>query len=159
MIKHGNQQLYGQLQPKYHTIKTHGKKKLEFPAWESSDKLPYKFLTTKFKHITPNFVSQQPRMPHAIATRMSYIWYNADRREQQWKRATWSVFFCQGRRTGASAENVSRPMTDLQRGQQQMGIYNRKNRKRPIRCSFSVPAASRCSKACLYNDSRKYSKN
>ena len=25
-------------------------------------------------------------MPHAIATRISYIWYHADRHEQQWKR-------------------------------------------------------------------------
>ena len=94
-----------------------GKKKLEFPAWESSDKLPYKFLTTKFKHITPNFVSQQPRMPHAIATRMSYIWYNADRREQ-WKTVTHeAIFVVKGSKTGASAENVSLSITGLQRVQ------------------------------------------
>ena len=29
----------------------------------------------------------QPRMPHAIATRMSRIWYHADRQDQ-WKRVT-----------------------------------------------------------------------
>ena len=35
-----------------------------------------------FKHVTPIFfVSQE--CPHAIATRMSHVWYHADRREQQ----------------------------------------------------------------------------
>ena len=51
-------------------------------------------------------------MPHALATRMSHIWYHADRHEQ-WKRVTQPLFSW----TGASAENVSRPITDLQRGQ------------------------------------------
>ena len=30
---------------------------------------------------------RQSRMPHAIATRMSHVWYHADRHEQ-WKRVT-----------------------------------------------------------------------
>ena len=40
--------------------------------------------TRWFKH-NPKF--RQPRMPHAIATRMSHIWYHADPHEQ-WKRVT-----------------------------------------------------------------------
>ena len=43
-------------------------------------------------------------MPHAIATRMSYIWYHADRREQ-WKTVTHeAIFVVKGSKTGASAE-------------------------------------------------------
>ena len=34
----------------------------------------------------------QPRMPHAIATRMSHIWYHTDHHEQ-WRRVTKPVFF------------------------------------------------------------------
>ena len=34
---------------------------------------------------------RQPRMPHAMAPRMSHIWYHADRHEQ-WKRVTSPVF-------------------------------------------------------------------
>ena len=41
--------------------------------------------TSWFGHITLKF--RQPRMSHAIATRMSHIWYHADRHEQ-WKRVT-----------------------------------------------------------------------
>ena len=35
--------------------------------------------TSWFKHKPPKF--RQPRMPHALATRMSDIWYHADRHE------------------------------------------------------------------------------
>ena len=59
---------------------------------------------------------RQPPMPHAIATRVSQIWYHADRHEQ-WKRVT-AKKNVKGRKNDASAENVSRPITSLQRGQQ-----------------------------------------
>ena len=52
---------------------------------------------------------------------------------------------------------MSRPITDLQRGQILIGLYCRQTKKWPI--FFSGPAASRCFKACLYNVSRKNSKN
>ena len=68
-----------------------------------------------------------------------------------------SHFFCQEPRTAASTENVSRPITDLQRGQILIGIYCRK--KNNWRIFFSGPAASRCFKACLYKASREKSKN
>ena len=50
------------------------------------------------------------------ATRMSHVWYHADRHEQ-WERVTYPAVFCSGPKTGAGVENVSRPITDLKRGQ------------------------------------------
>ena len=46
----------------------------------------YIIYTSWFKHKTPN-----NQMTHAFATRMSHIWYHADRHEQ-WKRVTQPFF-------------------------------------------------------------------
>ena len=69
-------------------------------------------------------------------------------------------FFLQNiRGTGAiyNAENMSRPTTSLERSinvAREMLAFGRKKR-----LLFSGRAASKCSKACLYKASRKYSKN
>ena len=59
----------------------------------------YELVHVKRRKLSP------PRMPLALSTRMSRIWYHADRREQ-WKRVTgWhSQFCCSAPRTGASGE-------------------------------------------------------
>ena len=64
-------------------------------------------------------------------------------------------FFCWGPRTGALAENVSRPQAFKEVNNIQV-IYSRKKKKYPF---FSARATSRCSKAWFYKVSRKYSKN
>ena len=51
------------------------------------------FFTSWSKHNTLKF--RQPRAPHAIATRMSHIWYHANRHEQ-WNRVTQPLFFHEG---------------------------------------------------------------
>ena len=65
-------------------------------------------------------------MPHAIATRMSQIWYHA---------GDITSLFVKGPRTGASAEDVSRSITGLQRGQRghsSQGIFRRKKKNEPF---------------------------
>ena len=56
-----------------------------------------------------------------------------------------AIFFCSGPRTGASTENVSRPITDLQKGQWWWGASERSGSRHP--------------KIRLQSVSRKYSKN
>ena len=94
-------------------------------------------------------------MPHALATPMPHIWYHADRHDQ-WKRVAWPVFFVKDRGLALAPRMCPRPITDLQTGQILIGIYCRKKKWAIF---FSGPAASRCSKACLYKISRKNSKN
>ena len=103
--------------------------------------------------------AQNPKFRHAtnaalVATRMSHIWYHTDR-HKQWKRVTWPFFFCQGPRTSASSENVPRPQAFKEVNNSQAFTVGRKTMTQ----FFSGRAASRCSKACLYKVSRKYSKN
>ena len=75
-------------------------------------------------------------MLHALAPPMSHIWYHADRHEQ-WKGVIQPFcFFCQEPRTAASTENVSRPITDLQRGQILIGIYRREKQNNLLRSIF-----------------------
>ena len=59
---------------------------------------------------------------------MSHIWYHADRHEQ-WK--GWHGYsFVKNQDTATSTEDVSRPTTDLQRGQILIGIYRRKKQNK-----------------------------
>ena len=49
-----------------------------------------------------------------VFVRVVHIWYHADRQKQRTRHID-SQFFCNGPRTGASAENMSRPITGLHR--------------------------------------------
>ena len=89
------------------TVRIYKKKQRKDGRWWASIPLRAGSSNPKFR---------QPRMTHALATRISHttavpgIWYHADRHEQR----GWHTSI---NRTGASTENVSRPITDLQRGQ------------------------------------------
>ena len=93
-------------------------------------------------------------MPHAMTTRMSHIWYHADRHEQ-WKRVTYLVFV---------VEDVGLALAPKMFPDQSQAFSEVNNNQaftvgRKKSSFFSGRAASRCSKACLYRVSRKYSKN
>ena len=73
--------------------------------------------TSWFKLITRN---RQPRMPHATVTRMSHIYFGVILTAMNSGRAGGiASFYVKDllSKTRASAENVSRPITGLQRGQ------------------------------------------
>ena len=101
----------------------------------------------------PKFVSHECCMHEQLECHIFGIMLTATNSGRGWH----SRFFCQGPRTGASAENASRPVTDLQRGQILIEAFTVGRKK--MTHFFSGPAASRCSKACLHKVSRKNSKN
>ena len=92
----------------------------------------------------PNF--HQSRMPHAMATRMSDIWYHANRHEQ-WNRATSPVSFVKDLKLALALKirpDQSQAFEEVNNSQAfTVG-------KKKINTSFSERAACRCSKACLY---------
>ena len=87
--------------------------------------LPYhssaKQSTGWFKHITPRIVSDECRMQYKqVETRGFCIMLTAMESGRGWR--SQSIFW-KGPRTGASAENVSRPITGLQSGKKWPGVY------------------------------------
>ena len=65
--------------------------------------------------ISPQFPSVT-NAAHAMATRISDIYYHADRHEQ-WKRAASPVFLVKDLELALALKNASRPITGLERAQ------------------------------------------
>ena len=98
---------------------------------------------------------RQPRMPHAIATRMSHMWYHADRRERR-KRVT-ATFFVKDLGL-ALAPKMCADQSQAFKEVNNIQAFTVGSKKKVL-FFFLERTASRCSKVSSYKVLRKYSKS
>ena len=109
--------------------------------------------TSWFKHKTPIFIRNECRSQYLLECHIGGVILAPMNSRRGWH----SQNFGKGPKACARGENVSQPITGLQKVNNSQSFTVGRKKNDPF--IFSGRAASRRSKACLYKVSRKYSKN